>query len=157
MVELLLVMALIALAAAVAVANVAALFNGLGEPSPEERLREAVRTARFESASRKVPVTVQFLKETAEYRLAARRGGEIVRLPAGFEPGFSNGVEFRALRPGEYQGPTLYGEPPSDPVERLLFHPDRSSTPFLAVVKADGLTERWRFDPFSEVRLEPAR
>jgi len=157
LIEIVLVLALVALAGSVVIANFSAFADRGEEHTTEETLGAAIRKARFLAASHRTISELRFDKESGQLHI----DGE------GIEPlAFPLGEDFAKDGRGElrfYLVPAAEGsEPLPDPMRSDLetsavrFAPDRSASPFLAEIdRGFGSAERLRFDPFSSLRRDP--
>jgi len=150
-VELLMTIALVGLVAAAVVGPDSSMFNGIGDEPLEETLRRAVREARYQSAFTGQSATLVWDGEARVFLIRDNLGKELAHLKSDVKLE-GDGVTF--LRLNSTQG-QLPADTPSESEETILsFEPDRSSTPFVALVHYAGEEKRIRFDAFSNLRME---
>ncbi len=153
LVEMLLVLALLALLGGLVVTNIDGLLSGLGQKPLPEILRDAVREARFQAAFTKEPVFLVYDEESAALRLITAANNELSRLSTGYDPKKDRvRVKFYQILP--FRGAEVTGRYEHSPTPYVTFHPDRSSMPFEVELEAEGITSLHRYDPFSDVELE---
>lgn len=153
LVEMLLVLALLALLGGLVVTNIDGLMSGLGEKPLPEILRDAVREARFQAAFTKEPAFLVYDEESSALRVITAASAELARFPTGYDPEQDRiRVKFFQILP--YRGAEVTGRYDHTPTPFVTFHPDRSAMPFEVELEADGVTSMHRYDPFSDVELE---
>jgi prepilin-type N-terminal cleavage/methylation domain-containing protein len=149
LIEIVLVLALMAVAASVVIANFVAFADRGGELSAEETLYSAVRSARFQAASSRRTTELRFDKETGS-------------LTIGSDTSFPLNEHFAATEAGEIRfflappttGLSSFADPADSRLETKVvrFAPDRSSSPFVAEIDSGhGTPQRLVFDPFSSL------
>lgn len=148
--EILLVIALIAVAASVVILNFAAFSDRSESSSPEEVLTAAIRKARFIAAADRITTTLRFDEESGT--LQVDPPGEVFPISDDFGPEGRGEIRFFLI------APAVGLEPFPDPDQARLetnfvaFAPDRSSSPFIAEIDlGQGNPTRLRFDPFSSI------
>lgn len=158
LIEIVLVLALVALATSIVLLNFDAFIERSQTPSPREVLNESIRFARFEAAKQQAITELSFDKESGSLVVSIQSQSlESFSLGENFEASGFASVRFDLIPPAE--GFDSF-ESPADqknPLERVQFSPDRSSTPFLATID-DGINPitSLAFDPFSHFpRQEP--
>lgn len=156
LIEIMLALSLMALLAGLAVVHAGNLLEGLGERPVAETLQQSVRHARFLAASLKEASYLRFDEETTDFLISNNRSVILGRIPTGYDPGDSApSVTFYKLLPEMGIGPgSAFGRERKE-VHRVTFHPDRSSTPFLAIIKNGDQETTHHYDPFSESELRP--
>ncbi len=156
LIELILVIGLIALIGGLVAVNAEAILRGLAEEPPERILQKAVREARFQAAHLKQPVLLRFDEEAAAFRVRGADGSDL----ATFKTGLENAapplrLQFEQILPG--RGMDRPDREQTAPIDAVTFRPDRSSTPFQAVLRNAGGSFTLRFDPFSDIVLHDSR
>ncbi|MDQ8193371.1 type II secretion system protein [Coraliomargarita sp. SDUM461004] len=150
--EIILVFALISLAAGVIIANFTTFLNFDDRIDPEETLRAAIRSARFQAASERQITSLSFDKESGALRL-----NDSTNFPLSDD--FKNGaseIRFYLVAPARGMGPFPKAERSQLETKRVHFAPDRSSSPFVAEIDTGtGSPERIIFDPFSSLVKGP--
>ena len=150
--EIILVFALIALASSVIIANFTTFLNFDDQINPEETLRTAIRSARFQAASERRVATLSFDKETGSLIVS---NGETFPLNANFKDG-SGEVRFYLVPPAKGMAPFSKANRAQLETKAVSFAPDRSSSPFVAEIDSGtGNPERIIFDPFSSLVRSP--
>lgn len=156
LIEILVVLALIALLGSMLVVNITSMTGGLGPRPLPEILKRAVRDARFEAASRKEVVTLHFAAELGAFVVRDAAGQAVRERETGLGPG-ARGVAVRFEQILPQQGTSGWNlRDRREEINALRFAPDRSSTPFVAIVEADGRSSEHRFDPFSNLEVVDA-
>jgi len=153
--EILLVLALMGLLASLSVGFGSALFEGMGDERLDETLRRAVREARFQAATLGRSVTLTWDEEAGVFELTDADGKNVGRIESDADPDVDR-VRLLRLLPGEGN------EVPELDTERLeaqsiVFSPDRSSTPFVAVLRWAGEESEHRYDAFSNLQIKEER
>lgn len=152
--EVLIALALMGLLAALFVVSIPGIMDGLGTRPLPEILQKAVRDARFQAASRKELVTLRFDDELGAFVVLDGAGNMIAERESGY--GADNAqveVQFYQILP--YEGVDSVSRQADEvKINEVRFHPDRSSTPFVAELDVEGERSRHRFDPFSDLEVE---
>ncbi|MBT65126.1 MAG: hypothetical protein CML13_18165 [Puniceicoccaceae bacterium] len=150
--EIILVFALIALASSVIIANFTTFLSFDDQIDPKETLRTAIRSARFQAASERIPASLSFDKESGSLIVS---NGEQFPL----SPEFKNGdgeIRFYLVPPAKGMGPFPEASRSQLETKEVSFAPDRSSSPFAAEIDSgSGSPERIIFDPFSSLVRSP--
>ncbi len=152
-VELLMTIALVGLVAAAVVGPDSSMFAGIGDEPLEETLRRAVREARYQSAFTGHSVTLAWDGEKRVFLIRDNLGTELARQKSDVKLE-GDGVTFFRINPSTGVLPS--DSPSESEVTILHFEPDRSSTPFVALVRYTGEEKRIRFDAFSNLKMEAA-
>lgn len=154
LIEIVLVVALMAIAASVVIANFVGFAERSGQLSAEETLHSAIRAARFQAASTRQTTELRFDKETGSLIVDADTD---FPLSDDFGRNESGEIRFFLVPPADGMAP--FPEPSDSRLETpvLRFAPDRSSSPFVAEIDSGrGSPQRLVFDPFSSlVRNNP--
>ena len=151
--EIILVFALIALAASVIIANFTTFLNFEDRIDPEETLRAAIRSARFQAASGRGEATLRFEKDTGALVVEP---GERFPLNPNFAKDSRGEIRFYLVPPAEGMGPFPDAVRTQLETKEVRFAPDRSSSPFVAEIdNGQGTPERLVFDPFSSLVRSP--
>ena len=154
LIELILVIALIALVGGLMVVNARAILGGLGEEPVEQVLQDAVREARFQAASLKQPVLLSYNEENGTFDVRSDTGAELAAFAATGSGTFP-GVEFEQILPAE--GIAASSREETVVIARVVFRPDRSSTPFQATIEEGTNAFTLRYDPFSAIVIKDSR
>jgi prepilin-type N-terminal cleavage/methylation domain-containing protein len=155
LIEIIIVIALIALVGALVAVNSESILRGLGEEPIDRRLQKIIREARFQAASLKESVNLRYDEETGTLG-AWSTGGTLLtsealtKLPNDDFPE----IEFEQILPAEgldsFRMETV-------PISQVVFRPDRSSTPFTVTVDDGRNNYTLRYDPFSAIVIEDSR
>jgi type II secretory pathway pseudopilin PulG len=148
-IEVVLVLALMAVAASVVIANFVAFAERSGQLSAEETLHAAIRAARFQAASTRRATELRFDKESASLVVDSGKN-----FPLGPDFGENEAGEIRFYLVAPVNGLASFPEPSQSRLETtsVRFAPDRSSTPFVAEIDSGrGTPRRLVFDPFSSL------
>ena len=149
LIEIVLVIALMAVAAGVVITNFVAFADRGEETSPQEVLRAAINAARFQAASQRQVTSLQFDKEAGALTLSS---GDSFELNADFSKDGRGEIRFFLVPPAKGLAPFPSPETTSLETKAIAFAPDRSSSPFVAeIYTGSGNAERLVFDPFSSL------
>ena len=150
LIEILLVLAVIALLSSLFLTGVAVL-TARDEQTLEEVFDQAVREAKWRALDGGRPVTLEFDEEKKAFVL--RRSEEAIAEHPVQIGGESARVRFFQQRPRDTYV-LIRGElVQTDPVPRVTFHPDGSSTPFSVELSYGAETLRFPVDPWTGARL----
>ncbi|WP_158279793.1 pilus assembly FimT family protein [Coraliomargarita sinensis] len=150
LIEILLVIALIAVAVSVVLVNFTAFADRGESTSPEEVLTAAIRKARFIAAAERITTKLSYDSENGSLRIDP--GAEQFPINSDFGPDGRGEIRFFLIPSA--QGLSPFPDPDRSTLETaaVAFAPDRSSSPFLAEIDSGrGSPARLRFDPFSSV------
>ena len=149
-VEIVLVIGLIALAASIMIVNLNSIIDQGDTVNAEESLVAAIRKARYLAASERQIVSIRFHEETGTLKLS---NDETFALGPDFGEDARGDVRFYLVQPAEGLDELTQPEDATIQVDEIQFAPDRSSSPFVAELdKGLGRPERILFDPFSSLR-----
>ncbi|MGB0744797.1 MAG: pilus assembly FimT family protein [Opitutales bacterium] len=150
LIEILMVIALIALASSVVIVNFTALADRGDTISPEEVLSAAIRRARFIAAAERIITELYYDDETGTLRIDP--SGEQFAINEDFGPGGRGTISFYLIAPSIGLRRLPNPNEASLETKSVAFAPDRSSSPFVAEIdNGQGNPTRLRFDPFSSV------
>lgn len=148
--EVLLVIALIALAASVVIVNFTAFADRRENNSPVEVLTKAVREARFIAAAQRITTRLSYNLENGT--LVIEPDGREFTINTNFGPEGRGEIRFFLIPPAEGLGSFPDTESSTLQTPSVAFAADRSSSPFIAEIDTgSGSPIRLRFDPFSSV------
>jgi type II secretory pathway pseudopilin PulG len=151
--EILLVFALITLASGVIITNFTTFLNFDEQINPEDSLRTAIRSARFQAASERSVTTLSYDDEAGALVVS---GGESFQLNSNFGKEGRGEIRFYLLPPAEGMGRLPDAETSRLETKKLSFAPDRSSSPFAVEIDTgEGSAQRLIFDPFSSLVRSP--
>ena len=147
--EIIIVFALITLASGVIVTNFTTFLNFDEQINPEDSLRTAIRSARFQAASERRVTSLSFDGEAGTLIVD---GGESFQLNSNFGKDGRGEIRFYLLPPAEGMGRFPDAERSQLETKKLSFAPDRSSSPFAVEIDTgEGRPKRFIFDPFSSL------
>ena len=150
LIEILLVIALIAVAVSVVLINFTAFADREDSNSPEEVLTDAIRKARFIAAADRIPTTLRYDGESGTLRIDP--SGEQLEINSDFGPEGRGEIRFFLVPSAQGLGPFPDPQRSTLGTPAVTFAPDRSSSPFLAEIDSGrGSPVRLRYDPFSSV------
>lgn len=152
--ELLVAIALIGMIAATFIVSIPGLMDGLGSRPLPEILQKSVREARYQAALRKELVTLSFDNEAGAFVVRDKSGGILASRESGYGKSYG-GLQVRFFQILPVKGLSSSSRE-SEQVEiaAVRFHPDRSSTPFIAQLDVENLRSRHRYDPFSDLEIK---
>ncbi len=149
------VLGLLALISGLVVINANAIFRGFEERPLPEILRRVVRDARFHAAKNREPVFLDFDVETSEFHISNRENNVLQAIPSGYPVDDTNlEIIFYRILPERGTSSLRNFTVNRKTTTHLIFHPDRSSTPFLVELNYDEESSVHRFDPFSDTEIE---
>lgn len=154
LIELILVIALIALVGGLMVVNASAILRGLGEEPPDRILQKAVREARYQAASMKEPTFLSYDEETGTLQVFSGTGQDLAEFKVTESEDFPE-FEFEQILPGQGLGSSRRDE--TSPIDLVVFRPDRSSTPFQVIISEGSTAYTLRYDPFSAIVIDDSR
>lgn len=147
--EIILVFGLIALAGGVIIANFTTFLNFDDRINPQDTLRAAIRSARFQAAGGREVSTLRFDKESGALIVDP---GESFPLNPDFGAEGRGEIRFYLVPPAEGMGRFPDAASTRMETKEVRFAPDRSSSPFVAEIDSgQGTPERLVFDPFSSL------
>jgi prepilin-type N-terminal cleavage/methylation domain-containing protein len=157
LIEVLLVLALIGVMAAIVAGNAGAFIQASGYEPPVRVLKKAVLDAYYFAGERKEATFLAYLEENASFIVSDSSGNTLEthsifkNLKQGDELDSDDfpEIEFRAIGPlaGGSGGNTIYRENQLL-LKRIRFH-SGSSVPFEAIIRHRGEEQEFHFDPFS--------
>ena len=154
--ELIIVIALIALVGSLIVVNAESMLRGLGEEPLERIFQKAVREARFQAASSKDPAYLMYDKEDGKLVIFNDAGQDLAEFVIGKEGAKDNPeIEFEQILPAS--GLDSFGNEQTIEIKQVVFRPDRSSTPFLVSIREDSEGFTQKYDPFSAIIVDDSR
>lgn len=155
LIELIIIIALIALLGGLVAMNAEAMLRGLGEEPVERIMQKAVREARFQAAYLKEPTQLRFDEENVLFELRTQTGISLATWPTGYSKNDSIEITFEQILPTE--GLSRNANEDTVEVPAVTFRPDRSSTPFQVIIKLGSDSFTQRYDPFSDIVIEDSR
>ena len=152
LIEIVLVLALIALATSVVILNFDSFIGKDASPSIRESLSDAIRYARSQAATKQGLTELYFDQEQGAL-IVAHASNTLETFPLtdlNFQSTESGSISFYLIQPAEglKQFPSVRSS--NFELERIQFNSDRSSTPFIVRID-DGINpeETIVYDPFS--------
>jgi prepilin-type N-terminal cleavage/methylation domain-containing protein len=150
--EIILAVAVMVLAAGALIVNMTTFLDFDERIPPEDTLRAAIRSARFQAASQRSTATLSYDKEAGALVVS---GGESFPLNANFgrkESGGRGEIRFYLVPPAKGMSPFPDATRSDLETQEVRFAPDRSSSPFVAEIDSgQGAVQRLVFDPFSSL------
>ncbi|HKJ89857.1 MAG TPA: prepilin-type N-terminal cleavage/methylation domain-containing protein [Oceanipulchritudo sp.] len=156
LIEIIIVIALMALMGGLIVINAQAILRGLGDEPVERILLKAVREGRFQAAYLKEPTQLRYDEERASFDIHTVNGRGLAAFPTGMEDSDSRlEVLFEQVLPdrGLFRSNTRE----TAEIPAVTFRPDRSSTPFQVRIEYGSVDFTQRFDPFSDIVIHDSR
>ena len=155
LIEILMVLGLIALTSGLVVINANTIFGGFQDRPLPDILRKVVREARFLAAKNREPVFVSFDSENSEFLITNRENSILESISTGY-PADDPDLEVILYQILPERGTSSFRGLSTDrkSVAYLVFHPDRSSTPFEVALRYGEEHSLHRYDPFSDVEIE---
>lgn len=152
--EVLIALAIVALIASLFVVSLPGLMQDVGSRPLPQILQKAVRDARYQAAARKEMVSLRFDAEKGEFIVLGKGGEVLAERESGYGPD-SREIDVRFFQILPAQGvSSLSREGRQEEIEVVHFHPDRSSTPFVAQLDIGNVRSRHRYDPFSDLEIK---
>jgi prepilin-type N-terminal cleavage/methylation domain-containing protein len=152
--ELIVALALVAVLATIFIVSIPNLMDGLATRPLPEILQKAVRDARYQAALKKEIVSLRFDAEKGAFVVFDRSGATLAERESGYGPE-SREIAVRFFQIMPLEGVSSFrasGEQVG--IELVRFHPDRSSTPFVAELDIGNVRSRHRYDPFSDLEIK---
>jgi hypothetical protein len=147
--------ALMGIATALTLGTGALAFGGKIHDPLDETLRKAVREARLLASVNGCRTTIEWNDENATFEIRDPVGKLLLEMQSEARPEHDY-VEFsRCAPPQQTTVPDTYVT--LEELDKVLFSPDFSCTPFVARVVFAGEEIHLRQDPFSNLRMEEAR
>lgn len=155
LIEIVLVLGLMALAAAIVITNFAAMADRSGSQTSEERLQAAVHNARFLAASERSAAALRFDKASGSLQiLQANQVKANFPLDERFNTSGPAEMRFYLVPPAEGLGPLPDAASTRLASDHVTFAADRSSNPFVVEIDVgSGTVKRLVFDPFSSLQI----
>jgi prepilin-type N-terminal cleavage/methylation domain-containing protein len=156
LIELLLVIALIGMAGGVFILNFNRLLSRDDSETVEDSFRRAVSAARFEAAAQRIETALHWDSEAGQLIISDYIGGaqlQSISLDADFASGGSGQIRLYAVQT-QVGIAAPFGSQQEEELTRVRFSPDRSGTPFRAVITRPGAAPAEKvFEPFSGMLL----
>lgn len=154
LIEIIIVVALIALIGGLMAINAQSILRGLGEEPVEDLLRKAVREARFQAAYLKDSARLAWDEEESSFRITSATGSVISTFPVESNPEEVE-ITFEQILP--FEGLNRSRMSNTIEIGSVTFRPDRSSTPFQVRIEVGRDSFTQRYDPFSDIVIEDSR
>lgn len=155
LIELIIVIALIALVGSLVVVNAQGILRGLGEEPVERILQKAIREARFHAASLKGETFLRYDEETGRLHVHDETGSTLASFNLQGKEDNYPGIEFEQILPAI--GLESFTDSETVGIDQIVFRPDRSSTPFQVKLKIGDASFSQRYDPFSSIVIHDSR
>lgn len=147
MIEVLLVLALMAVVVGVFAINFDVLFKSIGEKRPEKVLYEAICEARYLVLQEHVPMYLSFDEKSHGFVIfkdVSEKPMVMMPLKEGIK------VVFERIFPEEYKGGRFKEVSSKDKViEKMAFFPDGSSQPVIITMGENNFSLKFKPDPVS--------
>ena len=154
-IEVVMVLSLLAMISGLVIINANAIFRGFEERPLPEILRKVVRDARFQAAKNREPVFLDFDVEKSEFQITDRRNNVLQAIPTGYSADDKNlEIIFYRILPERGTSSLRNFSANRKKTTHLIFHPDRSSTPFVVELNYDEEHSVHQFDPFSDTEID---
>lgn len=156
LIELLIVIALIAILGTLVVVSAEGMLSGLGSDPNERVFQKAVREARFQAASLKENAFLVYHGEDGALRIYDETG----QLLSEFAISKVGGDDFPLLVFAQIlpaTGLDSFSNEETVEIKQVVFRPDRSSTPFQVTLRENGSDFTLRYDPFSAIVVDDSR
>ena len=156
LIEVVIVIALIAIVGSLVVINAEGMLRGLGREPNDRIFQKAVREARFQAASLKENTYLLYDSESGALNILNEAGQNL----ADFLITANSGDEtpeliLEQLLPSS--GLNSFSREETSVIKQLVFRPDRSSTPFQVTMLDSGSEFTLRYDPFSAIVINDSR
>ncbi len=156
LIELVIVIALIAVVGTLVVVSAEGMLSGLGTEPNERIFQKAVREARFQAAALKENTYLAYDQESSSVKIFDEAGQMLMEFPLTTEgDGYSEGVVFEQVLPA--RGLESFTSEETVEIKQVVFRPDRSSTPFQVTIRESGDAFTLRYDPFSAIVTNDSR
>jgi prepilin-type N-terminal cleavage/methylation domain-containing protein len=156
LIELVIVIALIALVGSLVVVNAEGMLRGLGKEPIDRMFQKAVREARFQAASIKESAYLMYDEKTGDLIILNDSGQQLEKFNISTEGSKEMPeVEFEQILPS--QGLDSFSAEETVTIKQVVFRPDRSSTPFQVTVRDNSEDFTLKYDPFSAIVIDDSR
>ena len=157
LIEIVLVLGLMILAATIVITNFASMADRGDSQTSVEILQAAVRKARFIAASERTIIELSFDKENGSLQIInGNRTDDSFPLDNPFKGSGSAEIRFYLVPPGEGLSPQPDASRTGLETNTVKFAADRSSSPFVVHLDSGSSTpDRFIFDPFSSLLITP--
>lgn len=154
LIEILLVLALMAVASSIVVYNFAAFANRGDSLNTEDTIDAAIREGRYLAASTKKIIVLNYEEQTGQLVLSSDNNAVAeFQLDEVFGENGRGTIEFYSVPSSEGMSPIVDPAQSRSQIVAVQFAPDRSSTPFFVEINfGEGTSERHVYDPFSSLR-----
>lgn len=156
LIEILLVLALIAIASTVVIVNFAAFADRGTTNNAVDNLNQAVRTARFLAVQGHQEVSLRFDPEGGQLLIEKGNASmEEIVLDDAFKTNGGSTIRFYLIPSSAGLSQSVDASDARQETPRVRFAADGTSTPFVAAIDTGAGTEdRFSYDPFSNLRME---
>ncbi len=154
LVEMMLALGIFTLIAGLVITNIGTILSSFNKKSLPQILKSAVRETRYLAAIRKEPAYLGFDDEIKQFIITDIDG----QILDAFDSGYQNEahdieVAFYQILPERGMFYPTSQEQESEQVNWIVFHPDRSSTPFFVSLDYNEEKSNHHFDPFSDLEF----
>lgn len=148
--EIIVVIALIAMTSGIVAVNYNAIIQSFTRPSIDKSVAKTIREARHQSSVIKDTVQLHYDNQKQVFIITDRTNKTLSEIPSGFDPETTKIViRFLPLLPqkaGETEYHWIIG---SEPINSVSFSPHGVSTPFGIAIDTPDEQTTYFFDPFS--------
>lgn len=156
LIEIVVVLALIAIAGTLVVVNAEGMLRGLGSEPNERIFQKAVREARFQAASLKENAFLSYDDESGMLSIFNEGGQLLAEFTISRDSsGKLTELVFEQLLPAS--GLDSFSNEEAVEIQQVVFRPDRSSTPFRVTLRDNQDNFTLRYDPFSAIVIHDSR
>ena len=154
LIEILLVIALMAVASSILIYNFAAFTDRVDNLNTEDTLNAAIREGRYLAASTKKIVALHYEEQSGQLVLSSDNNALLqFQLDEVFGENGRGSIKFYSVSSSEGMSSIVDPAQSLSQIVAVQFAPDRSSTPFVVEINDhEGISERHIYDPFSSLR-----
>lgn len=154
LVEMMLALGIFTLIAGLVITSIDTILSSLNEKSLPQILKSTVRESRYLAAIRKEPAYLGFDDEIKKFIITDIDGQILDAFDSSFKKEAHDiEVAFYQILPERGMFYPNSQEQESEQVNWIVFHPDRSSTPFFVSLNYNEEKSNHYFDPFSDLEF----
>ena len=154
LVEMMLALGIFALIAGLVITNIDAMLAGQNEKTLPQILKSAIRESRYLAAFRKEPAFLGFDEALKDFVITDNDGQILVSIDSGYSDEDNDvQVSFYQILPDSGIFYSSSQDQDTEQVDWIVFHPDRSSTPFIVSLAYEEVKSIHQFDPFSDLEF----
>lgn len=155
LIELVIVIALIAILGSLVVVSAEGMLRGLGSEPNERIFQKAVREARFQAAANKENAFLVYNGEDGVLQIYDAAGNLLSDFVLTREGEAFPTLVFEQILPAS--GLDSFTREETVEIKQIVFRPDRSSTPFQVTMQQNGNQFTLQYDPFSAITINDSR